>query len=305
MYWAERLYRDGLGLVEGERTLLVVDRDLVGLGQELDQVARALGALPEMLVVEPPGTPIRTVPGDMQQMIGAADLILTLYSRFDLTHPDALMAAVAAHREGRWAYGAGVGRAILEAAYAQPLDRVVKAATWWGERLSRAKRVRIRTGNGTDLTLRRGGATVHVETGRLSPGGVANVPGGEAYFAPEPGSVTGWLIVDGALGDLPVDEPVTFRFWRGRLVEWWGGGRALHSLVYRFAAISTLGETAVCEFGVGANPYLPRTGIASVDEKRAGTVHLALTDPSGRLHYDAVLEGAQIWLDGKEQPNPF
>lgn len=317
MDWQARLWLEGLGVAEGEAALLLLDRALAGLGADLEQHGRALGARPTLIVLADGMTE------ELPALVGSAELILSLYSRFELAKPDHLMAQVARHRQGRWAYGAGVSESVLAAAFGQPLAPVAAAAAWWGARLRRADQVRVTGTAGTDLRLRRGGAPVLIESGvwgvdssqansrptaglRSGPRlALTNLPGGEAYFAPAPDSPEGWLVVDGALGDIPLRSPVHLCFKAGRLIQWKGDPGALALLAERFAAHGGLAQARLCEFGVGANPYIKPAGHAALDEKRAGTAHLALTDPAGQLHYDAVFEGARIWADGQELSHSF
>ncbi|HLO04302.1 MAG TPA: hypothetical protein VK191_14410 [Symbiobacteriaceae bacterium] len=310
MDWRARLWQEGLGLQAGEEALLLVDQGLADLGADLEREGRALGARAALIVVaEPGGRP----PAQLEGLAGKADLILSLYSRFELAHADPVMALIATHRRGRWAYGAGLSEPVLAAAFARPLAPVAAAAAWWGAQLRRASEVRVTGPAGTDLRLRREGAPVLVETGAWGLRGkrdqgeakplprlaVTNLPGGEAYFAPEPGSPEGWLVADGALGDIPLAAPVHLCFKAGTLVQWSGDPGALAVLAERFAPYGGLAQARLCEFGVGANPYLKPSGHAALDEKRFGTAHLALTDPSGRLHYDAVIEEARVQVDQK------
>jgi hypothetical protein len=326
MDWLERLWREGLGLKEGEAVLLLVDRALADLGLHLQREGQALGARPSLLVLDPPGA-LQTIPDDLAAQVGQADLILSLYSQFDLAHPDRLMALVAQHRRGRWAYGAGLSEAVLAAAFRQPLAPVAAAAAWWGAQLRRADRLRVTGRAGTDLRLRRGQGPVLVETGawglngqgdtaleakparptRGAPARLAmtNLPGGEAYLAPAPDSPEGWLVVDGALGDIPLGAPVHLRFQAGRLVKWFGDPAAVERLTERFAPHGGLTAARLCEFGVGVNPYVAPAGHAALDEKRFGTVHLALADATGRLHYDCVIEGAQVWAGNQRLSYDF
>lgn len=313
MAWQERLWHEGLGLRAGEESLLLVDHDLADLGAALAEAGRAEGARLSLLVLAMG----EAAPDQVAPLARSADLILTLYSRFDLARPDGLMALVAQNRQGRWAYGAGVSEAVLAAAFSRPLAPVKAAAAWWGAQLRRAEAFHLTGPAGSDIYFKRGGAPVLIETGawglsepaKGSPAHprlqLTNLPGGEAYFAPEPASVEGWLVVDGALGDIPLGAPVHLCFKAGRLLQWQGDPGALALLTERFAPYGGLAQARLCEFGVGANPYIAPAGQAALDEKRFGTAHLALTDPSGRLHYDAVVEGARLRADGRELSYSF
>ena len=179
-----------------------------------------------------------------------------------------------------------------------------EGARWqaMADRLAGAERVRV-VAPGTDLAFSVAGRRWVVGDGRI------NLPDGELYTAPVETSVEGVFA--------PPD-PAHFagaRFDGLRLVFRGGGvveatAAANEPLLRELLAMDP-GARRAGEFGIGVNPGLSRlTGDILLDEKIAGTVHLALgrayAECGGRnasaLHWDIVLDlrrGGRVEVDGR------
>jgi leucyl aminopeptidase (aminopeptidase T) len=100
-----------------------------------------------------------------------------------------------------------------------------------------------------------------------------------------------------------VDEPVTIRFERGRATSIEGGeaARRLRELVERAGE----GADTIAELGIGLNPTIAPRGHAMLDEKAAGTAHVAIgrnTGPYGgdneaAIHVDCIFSEPQVEAD--------
>ena len=191
------------------------------------------------------------------------------------------------------------------------LDRADPARAWAElaarqqtlvEQLSDAREVRIEAA-GTDLRLR-------VE-GRLwiNSDGRRNMPSGEVFTGPLEESANGTIrftIPSNPRGTEVGDVELTFA--EGRVTQ----ARAARGDEYLQSALSTdAGARYLGELGIGTNPGIDRaTGSTLLDEKIAGTVHLALgrsypeTGASNvsALHWDLICdlrEGGRISVDGE------
>jgi leucyl aminopeptidase (aminopeptidase T) len=195
-------------------------------------------------------------------------------------------------------------------------------ATWKLARaVSAAKRVRVRTTAGTDLTV---GVCrpCMVLTGHADDHtGFGSFPSGEAMLSVEEGTAEGRFVAD-AFGQVVyledrgpqigmIEDPILLDFRAGRLVELSGGTAAA-----RLRTILEAADEAVrclAELGLGTNPMARR--IAHVENKfRLGTAHIALGDNhligwraaqelggtlrSGR-HIDLVADDVTVELDGQ------
>ena len=201
-------------------------------------------------------------------------------------------------------FAAFVNRALF-------LDRPDPAAAWRElndrqqrvvDRLNTAKTIRIEA-DGTDLTLRVDGRTWINSNGRR------NMPSGEVFTGPLEDSATGTIrftIPSSPRGVLV--EDVTLTFEDGKVTT----ATAARGQAYLDAALATdPGACFLGEIGIGTNAGIDRpTGSILLDEKMAGTVHLALgrsyPETGGRnesaLHWDLICDlraGGRLTADGE------
>jgi aminopeptidase len=191
------------------------------------------------------------------------------------------------------------------------LDRPDPVAAWRGlsdrqqrlvDRLGEAREIRIEA-DGTDLCLRVDGRTWINSNGRR------NMPSGEVFTGPIEDSATGTIrftIPSSPRGVLV--EGVSLTFEHGRVVS----ATADRGQDYLDAALATDdGARFLGELGIGTNTGIDRaTGSILLDEKMAGTVHLALgrsyPETGGRnasaLHWDLICDlraGGRLTADGE------
>ena len=170
------------------------------------------------------------------------------------------------------------------------------------KRLSPGREIRI-TAPGTDLRLDVAGRTWVNSDGRR------NMPSGEVFTGPHERSATGtvrFAIPSGVRGAEVTGAELTFE--EGRVVS----ARADRGEEQLAAALAIdEGARFLGELGIGTNAGIDRaTGSVLLDEKIAGTVHLALgrsypetggTNVSA-LHWDLVCDlrsGGELALDGE------
>jgi aminopeptidase len=201
-------------------------------------------------------------------------------------------------------YAAFVARALF-------LDRPDPVAAWRKlsvhqagivERLSGAREVRIEA-EGTDLRLHVDGRTWINSDGRR------NMPSGEVFTGPREDSANGTIRF--TIASSPRGVEVTgaeLQFERGEVVA----ARAASGVEYLEAALGTdPGARFLGELGIGTNSGIDRpTGSILLDEKMAGTVHLALgrsyPETGGcndsALHWDLICDlrdGGRLTVDGE------
>jgi aminopeptidase len=201
-------------------------------------------------------------------------------------------------------YAAFVERALF-------LDRPDPVAAWREltdrqqtivDRLNEAHEIHIEA-PGTDLRLRVDGRTWINSNGRR------NMPSGEVFTGPIEDSANGTIrftIPSSPRGVLV--EDVTLTFEDGRVTT----ATAARGQDYLDAALATdAGARLLGEIGIGTNAGIDRpTGSILLDEKMAGTVHLALgrsyPETGGRnssaLHWDLLCDlraGGALTADGE------
>jgi aminopeptidase len=201
-------------------------------------------------------------------------------------------------------YAAFVNRALF-------LDRSDPVAAWRElsdrqqrvvDRLNTASTIRIEA-EGTDLTLRVDGRTWINSNGRR------NMPSGEVFTGPLEDSANGTIrfTVPSSPRGVRVED-VTLTFEDGKVTS----ATAARGQDYLDAALSgDAGARFLGEIGIGTNTGIDRaTGSVLLDEKIAGTVHLALgrsypeTGGVNRssLHWDLICDlraGGRLTADGE------
>jgi aminopeptidase len=190
------------------------------------------------------------------------------------------------------------------------LDRPDPVAAWrdlserqaqWVEQLSGASEIRIEA-EGTDLRLRVDGRTWINSDGRR------NMPSGEVFTGPVENSANGTVRFTIPSSSRGVEVAgIELKFMDGEVVS----ASADRGGEYLTAALATdPGARFLGEVGIGTNAGIDRpTGSTLLDEKMAGTVHLALgrsyPETGGRnsstLHWDLICDlrdGGLLSADG-------
>lgn len=153
-----------------------------------------------------------------------------------------------------------------------------------------------------------------ISDGIIADGAWGNVPSGETYIAPLEGSAEGEIVIDGSLPRrvLWPNEELVLRFEKGRLVSI----QPEDSQAYQHLWNSTLQHACeqndpnwnnLAEIGLGANRRIRRlTGVSLLDEKKFGTVHIAMGDNmdmggalESLIHCDMVCLRPEVTIDGK------
>jgi len=201
-------------------------------------------------------------------------------------------------------YSAFVARALF-------LDRPDPAGAWQElsarqlrlvQELSSAREIRIEA-EGTDLRLRVEGRTWINSDGRR------NMPSGEVFTGPLETSADGTIrftVPSNHRGFEVAGVELTFR--EGEVID----ARAERGGQYLREALATdRGARFVGELGIGTNPGIDRaTGSTLLDEKIAGTVHVALGRSypetggvnASALHWDLICDlraGGRLSADGE------
>jgi hypothetical protein len=306
--WCENLI-EAARVKKGEGVLVVVDEPLLVEGSELAAAVKDAGGEPRLelwdgdrpLADPPPKVLEGGRSADVSFFMSQAPRGDEAAARFQL------MEAVAGHG-GRQIFMGFVDGELLRDDLSRPAPDTSRAAEQLIAQLKDAETIRVRGPAGTDLTLRVGGRPWKTDAGELLPGESANFPGGEVFVAPHSDGADGVLVADLTVPYTvqgPVDAPVTLRFERGRVTSIEGGLAAclLRELVEQAGA----GADVVAELGIGLNPAFTPRGHVMLDEKAAGTGHVAIGrntgtyggDNEATIHVDCIFSGPAIEADGR------
>ncbi len=302
---AETAVYQCLDLQPDERCAIVTDDDRRHIGEELYDVASEVTD-DAVLVTYPPGEthggePPEPVAGAMQ----AADAFLAPTTK-SISHTRARSAATDAGVRGATLPG------ITEAVFEQGVDADYAAIERTCERVHEAvqgaESIHITAPAGTDITIHPGDREWRLDTGAVDePGTFSNLPAGEVFVSPE--NATGRFVVDGTMrpyGRLDEGHTLAFEVEDGFVTSI--EDDQIRATVEE--AADAVGDAAynLAELGIGTNLSVSDlVGSVLLDEKAAGTVHLAIGDDAGiggetdaPIHLDGVIREPTVVVDGTE-----
>ena len=305
--WCSNLL-EAARVVAGERVLVLVDEPLAEEGGELVAAAEAAGA-DATLALWRGERPLEHAPPDVLAAASEADVGFHL-QQAPLGEEAAArieVAAALAARDARTIFMGFVDGELLRGDLSQPAQNLEVEARALLAELDGATELRLRGHAGTDLTLRVEGREFLSDAVPLEPGGFANYPGGEVFVAPLEDGTDGVLVVDLTVPytvEGLVDEPVVLRFERGRVVSIEGGRAA--QLLRELVDGAGEGADVIAELGLGLYPGLAPRGHVMLDEKAAGTAHVAIGRNTGHggvneatIHVDCVFSEPRLEVDGR------
>ena len=311
--WTQNLIKAG-NLKAGEQALVVVEETLVEEGSQLVAAAADAGAVPRLELwagerpLERPPPPVRdaAAKADFAVLLAEAPRADEANARFEL------METVIGHG-GREIFLGFVDGDLLGDELSRPMPDLTTAADALLAHLEGSSTIRVRGRGGTDLTVRVDGRPWRTDAKPLGPGEVANFPGGEVFAAPHSDGADGVLVADLTVPYTVqgfVDEPITMRFERGRVTSIEGGRAA--QMLRELVADAGVGADVIAELGIGFNPEVKPRGQIMLDEKAAGTAHVAIGrntgayggDNEASIHVDCVFSDPEIEADGRPVPLP-
>ena len=281
---ARRLVEGSLGLVPGERLVLVFDLAHEAIAQVLADVAIVAKATAVTFRLEDLGPrPHAHLHESIARAIAEAQasVLLVDFHGGELAMRAELVELAARHRL-RHGHMVGVGRASILAGFAVDPHRLAEQARALIIRLRPDARIAVRSAAGTDLAVTLSPAGRWQEHGCIvAPGKRVNLPGGELVTCPD--SVTGVYVADGTLGDADgalkrtlQNTPLTFRIQQSRVtaVECAADPGLARSVWERTMRTANLDRVGLVGFGRNTGRSAP-VGDIFTDQKVPG-VHLSL-----------------------------
>ncbi|WP_232687157.1 aminopeptidase [Halobacterium zhouii] len=171
-----------------------------------------------------------------------------------------------------------------------------------------AEEIQVTTPAGTDITFEPGEREWRDDTGIVhDPGAFSNLPAGEVFVSPE--NANGTFVVDGTM--MPhelLDEGQELRF---EVEDGFVTSISDDDVREQVETASEeVGQDAynLAELGIGTNVAVTDlVGSVLLDEKAAGTVHIAIGDDAGiggdtdaPLHLDGIIREPTVYADGEE-----
>jgi leucyl aminopeptidase (aminopeptidase T) len=296
--------RDCMGVIPGERVLVVTDAPLRTIGYACHEAARQLGN--DVMLIEMPSrkTNGEEPPAEVAWLMTQVDVVLCPTSK-SLTHTDSRRAASA--KGVRVATLPNVTEEVMIRCMNADYHAIAQRTYQLCDLMRGTKVIRVTAPAGTDITMPIEGREPHASSGIFRERGQwGNLPTGEAYLAPLEGLSNGVVVVDGSMASVGmVDEPIHIVVNDGYAADITGGASA-HRLVELLAPHGKDGRT-VAEFGIGTNDKAILTGVILEDEKVMGTIHIAFGDNKSMggsvrvaSHLDGLVKQPTVWFDDRK-----
>ncbi|WP_418279957.1 aminopeptidase [Halorubrum sp. DTA98] len=292
-----------------ESVIVVTDDERRPIGEALYEAA--LRVTDDASIIRyPPGQQHGTEPpAPVAAAMADSDVFLAPTTK-SLSHTRARGAACEAGSRGATLPGitADVFVVGLDADYAAIADHSAAMLDAVGD----ADEIRVTSPQGTDITFGIGDREWLADTGMVhEPGEFSNLPAGEVFVAPE--TATGTYVVDGTMrphGLLAEGQHLTFEVDDGQVTS--VSDDAIRADLE--TAAESVGDAAynLAELGIGTNVGVAElVGSVLLDEKAAGTVHIAIGDNAGiggdtgaPVHLDGILREPTVYADGVELELP-
>jgi leucyl aminopeptidase (aminopeptidase T) len=299
---AETAVEQCVGLTAAESCAVVTDDEREPIGEALYAAARAVTE-DAVLLRYPPGEQHGAEPpAPVAAAMRDADAFLAPTTK-SLSHTRARSRATDAGARG--ATLPGITESVFTTGLDADYDAIEAACATVHEQVADAETVRVTSPAGTDLTVEPRTRAWRQDTGVVrEPGAFSNLPAGEVFVSPA--DAEGRYVVDGTM--MPhgrLDDPIEFEVEGGQVTH--VGDDAVREEVE--AAAEEVGDAAynLAELGVGTNVAVTElVGSVLLDEKAAGTVHVAIGDDAGiggdtdaPLHLDGIITDATVYADGE------
>lgn len=293
-------------LKANESALIVTDTKTQEIGNMLSEIAKQVSPHIRHETIAPAEMHGKEPPAEVAEKMQQADVIFGLTS-MSMTHTSARHQATS--KGSRYLSLPDYTFDLLKrAALFVDFREITGFSHYLAQYFTKAKKVRITTNLGTDLTL-----NITDRIGNAAPGwcfekgSLASPPDAEVNVAPVEEESEGVLVVDGSipcreLGLLSMPLALTLR--KGKVVDIQGNQAAILNTV--FNKHNTDATRVAAEFGIGLNPAAELIGSMLEDEGCLGTIHIGFGSNitiGGRnkvpFHLDTIVRNASIYLDDK------
>jgi len=304
---AETAVHQCMALDAAESCVVVTDDDRLPIGEALYDVASDVTD-DAVLLCYPPGEQHGTEPpAPVAAAMADADVVLAPTTK-SLSHTDARKQACDAG--ARAATLPGITEEVMIAGLDADYEAIARHCREVLAQVADADQIRVTTPAGTDLTVEAGDRGWLTDTGTIHHAGdFSNLPAGEVFVSPE--TASGTYVVDGTM--MPhglADDPIRFEVEDGYVTHI--SDDAVREQVDE--GRETVGDDAanLAELGIGTNVGVTElVGSVLLDEKAAGTVHVAIGDDAhiggdteAPLHLDGIIREPTVYVDGAEVDLP-
>ena len=274
MKGAKVAVQDCMAVKSTENVLIVTDTVKTLIAEALAEASRRARAETVTITMDPRKIdgeePPRTVAAAMREanvvLMPATKSLTNTKAREEATKTGARIASMPGITE----------RMFMDGGLNADYSRVKTLSYSIADLLTKAKKARITTSKGTNLSLDLGDRKCMADTGILhSPGDKGNLPSGVSYMAPIEESAEGIVLIDGSINGIGLlKRPVKWVVKAGRVTDILGREEA--DKLKDVLKTADENATLIGAFGMGTNPAAKLSGMPLEDEKVLGTAHLAI-----------------------------
>jgi len=301
---SEIAIRDCMGAQPGEKILVVCDVNKREIGTTLYDTAINLGFDALYMEMKPGRINGEEPPAVVAEMMGRYDIVLAPLTK-SITHTDARRNASA--KGARIATFPGITKDAMVRGLNADYNKIAALTLKLKAMMEETSLIRVTALNGTDITMDITGRTTLPSKGLFHKKGESgNLPTGEAFAAPLEGKSNGVFVVDGSMAGIGVLENETIKIVvkDGYATDITGGDKA-DVLVKMLDEVGPEARN-IAEIGIGTNDKVILSGLLLEDEKKLGTVHIALGNNVSMggnvnvpIHLDGVIKNPTMFFDDK------
>ena len=290
----------------GEQVLIVSEPSRMSIAECVAEAVCAAGAEPSIVSMVPRDRDGQEPPRPVAEAMRASDVFFCIVSR-SITHTSAVKNAT-----GNGARGLVLTQfsedMMVRGGIEADFPAIAPVCRRMAGALEGARRIRLTTPMGTDLTYSAEGRRGNALYGVVEKGQFSTVPTIEANVSPLEGTANGRIVADASIPYLGIgvlEEPVVCEVENGRIVSMAGGRQAM-ALKRDLDSKNDPNVYNVAEMGIGLNPQCRFCGFMLEDEGVLGSVHIGIGTSitlggavRAACHYDLIMTGATVAADGK------
>ena len=292
-----------MGLNKNESCVIVTDTICKDIGECLYDVGCTITNDMTMVLYPPGKQHGEEPPHSVSSAMIGHDVFLAATSK-SITHTRARSAATASGSRG--ATLPGITKEVMIKGLCANYSQIKSTCDSLLRHLNGSTTAHLTSKSGTDIEFHLKGREWHSDHGiNHNPGDFSNLPAGEVYISPL--TANGIFVVDGTM--MPyglLKEEISFEVIDGYVTR-------ISDLEIKkqieTAAIE-VGNNAynLAELGIGTNSDVTDLiGSVLLDEKAAGTVHIAIGDDKGiggnieaPIHLDGIIREPTLYVDGSK-----
>jgi len=297
------IFHDCFHMKNDEQLLILCDDAKIELGMHFFKIAKSIGLTAHLSVLPPSRLAHESALKTLSPYLNNLDAAIFLTTD-SISHTS--FRRQASRKGTRIASMPGITREILIRNMNGNYKKTVSLSRKLADILTIANHGHILTPAGTNLHFSLKRMKGYADTGLLDkPGTFSNLPFGEAAAAPAEHSAEGTLVLDSTFSSLgTLAHHVKIKVKAGYATRISGNGQVdqIRKMLRPYGQAGRL----IAEVGIGTNGDSAITGSILEDEKKLGTLHIAMgnnTSFGGKnnipSHHDGLLLNPTLILDGK------